>query len=108
LGQVLNLNFFFIVGWGFCMAKFLAVHPMSSHPTFAEAMPIARMVKASSTVDAYWVRGYAQLDEEGRLVRMFCEWNARKIEDVQRVLADVPIEAEGIYPMSVVDSEDFR
>ena len=90
------------------MPKFLAVHPMPSHPTFAETMPIAKMVKANSTVDAYWVRSYAQLDEEGRLVKMFCEWNAKKIEDVRKVLADVPIETEGIYPMSIVDSEDFR
>jgi hypothetical protein len=90
------------------MPKFLAVHPMPSHPTFAEAMPIARMVKAGSMVDAYWVRGYAQLDEEGKLVKMFCEWNAKKIEDVRKVLTDVPIETEGIYPMSIVDSEDFR
>jgi len=90
------------------MPKFLAVHPMPSHPTFAEAMPLARMVKASSTNNAYWVRGYAQLDEDGKLVKMFCEWNAKKIEDVQKVLADVPIETEGIYPMSIVDSEDFR
>jgi hypothetical protein len=90
------------------MPKFLAVHPFPSLPTFAEAMPIARMVKANSTVDAYWVRSYAQLNEEGKIVKLFCEWNARNIEAIRKVVADIPIQTEGIYPMSIVDSEDFR
>lgn len=90
------------------MPKFLAVHPMPTHPTFAELMPIGRMVKEKSTVDAYWVRSYAQLNEEGKIVKLFCEWNAKKIEDIRKLLADIPIETEGIYPMSIVDSEDFR
>jgi hypothetical protein len=90
------------------MPKFLAVHPMPTHPTFAEAMPIAKMVKANSTVDAYWVRSYAQQNDEGKLIKLFCEWNAKKVEEIRKVLADIPIETEGIYPMSIVDSEDFR
>jgi len=90
------------------MPKFLAVHPMPSFPTFAEAMPVARMVKANSTVDAYWVRSCAQLNEEGKIVKLFCEWNAKNIEAIRKAIADIPIQTEGIYPMSIVDSEDFR
>ncbi len=90
------------------MSKFLAVHPMPSTPTFAEAMPVARMVRAKSTVDAYWVRSYAQLNEEGKMVKLFCEWNAKSIEEIQKVLAGIPLQTEGIYPMAVVDSEDFN
>ncbi len=90
------------------MPKFLAIHPMSTHPTFAEVMPIGRMVRANSTADAYWVRSYAQLNEDGKIIKLFCEWNAKKIEEIRKVLAEIPIETEGIYPMSIVDSEDFR
>jgi hypothetical protein len=90
------------------MPKFLAVHPMPTPATIAEATPIAKMVKANSTVDAYWVRSWCQLNEEGKIVKLFCEWNAKKIEEIPKVLANVPLQTEGIYPMSVVDSEDFR
>jgi hypothetical protein len=90
------------------MPKLLAVHPMPNHPTFAEAMHITRVVKANSTVDAYWVRSYAQLTEDRSIITLFCEWNATKIEEIQKVLADIPLQTEGIYPMSIVDSEDFR
>jgi hypothetical protein len=90
------------------MPKFLAIHPFPSLPTFAEVMPIARMVRANSTVDAYWIRSYAQLNEEGKIVKLFCEWNAKNIEAIRKAIADIPIQTEGIYPMSIVDSEDFR
>ena len=29
-------------------------------------------------------------------------------EEIQKVLEDIPLQTEGIYPMSIVDSEDFR
>jgi hypothetical protein len=90
------------------MPKFLAVHSFPSLPTFAEAMPIAKMAKAGSTVDAYWVRSYAQLNEEGKLMKLYCEWNAKNIETIRKVLADLPIQTEGVYPLTIVDSEDFR
>ena len=90
------------------MPKFLAIHPMPTPPTFEEATPIAKMVKANSTVDAYWVRSLAQLNKEGKIVKLFCEWNAKNIEEIRKVLANVPLQTEGIYPMSIVDSEDFR
>lgn len=90
------------------MPKFLAIHPMPFLPTFAEAMPIARMVRANSTVDAYWVQSYAQMNEEGKIVKLFCEWNAKNTEAIRKVIADIPIQTEGIYPLSIVDSEDFR
>ena len=90
------------------MPKFIAVHPMPTPTTFPEAMPVARMVRANSTVDAYWVRSYAQLNEEGKIVKLICEWNAKSIEAIRKVLAGIPLQTEGIYPMAIVDSEDFR
>ena len=90
------------------MPKFLAIHPMPSLPTFAEAMPIARMVRANSTIDAYWVNSWAQMNQEGKIVKIFCQWNAANAEALRQVLPKIPAPSEGPYPMSIVDSEDFR
>jgi len=91
------------------MAKFWAVHPVGKELTLEAATPIAQAVKASSTVDAYWVRSwYAR--EEGKL---YCEWDGKDAESIRQVLAravpDFPV--EGVYEMDrdfLVPSEDFR
>ena len=90
------------------MPKFLVVHPIPSPVTFAEATPVARAAKANSTLDAYWVKSWAQLNEEGKIAKIFCMWNAANAEAVSQVLTKIPTPSEGPYPMAVVDSEDFR
>jgi len=90
------------------MPKFLAVHPLPTPVTLAEATPAGKAAKANSTVDAYWVGAWAQCNEEGKIVKILCEWNATNAEEVRKVLAKVPIPLEGVYPMMKVDSEDFR
>ncbi|MEM3642222.1 MAG: hypothetical protein QXH37_09910 [Candidatus Bathyarchaeia archaeon] len=90
------------------MAKFLAVHVLSTPIAVADATPIGKLAKANSTIDAYWVRSWAQLNEEGKIVKLLCEWNAANIEEVRKVLAKVRVPTEGVYPMMVADSEDFR
>lgn len=92
------------------MPKFLVVHPPLPAPaTVEELTPLGKKVKANSTLDAYWVRSWLQCDEEGKIVRLSCEWNAVDAESVREVLAKVPeLPVEGIYPMMIVDSEDFR
>ena len=91
------------------MPKFLAVHPLPSPATIEEVTPIGKKAKASSTVDAYWVRSWGQLNEKGKIVKILCEWNAINIEAVRKILSKVPnLPTEGIYPMMIVDSEDFR
>jgi hypothetical protein len=84
------------------------MHPIPSPVTIAEATPVAKAAKANSTLDAYWVRSWAQLNEEGKIVKIFCEWNAKDAESVLKVLKKVPAPYEGPYPMVIVDSEDFR
>lgn len=86
----------------------LAVHPLPTPTSVADATPLGKLVKANSTVDAYWVCSWAQLNKEGKIVKLFCEWNATNIEEARKVLAKAPVPTEGIYPMMVVDSEDFR
>jgi len=92
------------------MGKFLVVHPQLPAPlTIEEATPLGQKVKANSTLDAYWVKTWGQMNEEGKVVWMLCEWNAVDAEAVRKVLAKVPeLPVEGIYPMAIFDSEDFR
>jgi len=91
------------------MPKFLAVHPMPKPVTVKEATLGGKKAKANVTLDAYWVRSWAQLNEEGKIVKILCEWNAVDAGAVRKVLAKVPeLPVEGVYPMMIVDSEDFR
>ncbi len=90
------------------MPKFLAVHPLPAPVTLEEATPAGKAAKANHTVDAYWVGAWAQQNEQGKIVRILCQWNATSAEEVRKVLAKVPIPLEGVYPMMVVDAEDYR
>ena len=90
------------------MPKFLVVHPIPVPVTPEEAAPVAKAAKANSTVDAYWVQSWAQLNEEGKIVKIMCQWNAASAGAVVDVLKKVPAPSEGPYPMVVVDSEDYR
>jgi len=90
------------------MPKFLAIHPLPKPVTIAEATPVAKAAKANSTLDAYWVNSWAQLNQEGKIVKIFCQWNATNADAVLKVLKKVPAPYEGPYQMAVVDSEDFR
>ena len=91
------------------MPKFLAIHTLSGPVAAEEVMPLAKKVRANSTLDAYWVKSIAQLNEEGKIVKVFCEWNAVDAEAMQKVFAKIPeLPVDGIYPMATLDSEDFR
>lgn len=90
------------------MPKFLVVHPLPAPLTVAEATPAGKAAKANNTVDAYWIGAWGQCNEEGKIVKILCQWNATTAEEVSKVLAKVPIPLEGIYPMIVVDAEDYR
>ena len=86
----------------------MVVHPIPTPATIAEATPVAKAAKANSTVDAYWVNSWGQLNEEGKVVKIFCQWNGANAEAIRQVLKKIPAPCEGPYPMMVVDSEDFR
>ncbi len=84
------------------------MHPIPSPITLEEGAPVAKAAKANSTLDAYWVRSWAQLNEQGKIVKIFCEWNAKDADSVLQVLKKVPAPYEGPYPMAIVDCEDYR
>ncbi|MFP3951130.1 MAG: nickel-binding protein [Candidatus Bathyarchaeia archaeon] len=90
------------------MPKFLAVHPMPSPVTIEEATPLGKKAKSLCTADAYWVSSWAQLDEEGKIVKILCEWNAKDKKSVEKLIEKAEMPTEGVYPMMKVDSEDFR
>jgi len=89
------------------MPKFLVTHPIGKELTVDAGTPVAKAVKAASTMEAYWVKGwYARA--EGRY---YCEWDAKDAESVRKVLAkgapDFPV--EGVYEMEMrFTAEDFR
>jgi len=37
-------------------------------------VPAAKSVKAYHTPDAYWVKSWLQLNEEGKITKIICEW----------------------------------
>jgi hypothetical protein len=91
------------------MGKFLAVHTLPSPATIEEATPIAKAAKANSTLDAYWVGSWLQMNEQGKATKIFCEWDAKDAESVRKILAKIPgLPVDGVYPMGKVDAEAYR
>jgi len=90
------------------LPKFLAVHPMPGPVTMEEATPLGKKAKSLCTADAYWVSSWAQLNDEGKIVKILCEWNGVDLETVKNVIEGSGMPTEGVYPMTKVDSEDFR
>ena len=90
------------------MPKFLVIHPIPTPITTEQAAPVGKAAKTNSTVDAYWVRSWAQLNQEGKIVKILCEWNGKNADAIREVLKKIPAPCEGPYPMLVVDSEDYR
>ncbi len=67
------------------------------------------MVAANATLDAYWVGTQVQLNEEGKVLRFICEWNAKDAQAIQEVFDKVPeLPVDGIYPMAKLDSRFQR
>jgi hypothetical protein len=72
-------------------------------------VPLAKKVAANATLEAYWVGTQVQLNEEGKVTRFICEWNAKDAKSVEDVFAKVPeLPYDGVYPMTKLDSVDFR
>jgi hypothetical protein len=90
------------------MPKFLAIHPLPSPASVEEASSIGKKVKSLCTADAYWVNSWGQLDDQGKIVKIFCQWDGKDLKAVGDLLKQVEVPTEGPYPMMKVESEDFR
>ena len=91
------------------MPKFLAVHPVPVPATIEQATPIGKAFKAISHKDAYWVMSWGVFNEDGKIIKILCQWDAKDIATVKKLTDQVDsIPTEGIYPMGIFHSEDFR
>jgi hypothetical protein len=91
------------------MGKFLAIHTLPSPATAEEAAPIAKAVKANCSADAYWLGSWAQLNEQGKITKLFCQWDAKDTESIRTILRKIPqLPTDGVYPMAKVDAEAYR
>jgi hypothetical protein len=92
------------------MAKFIAVHPLKTPVTGEEVTPLAKKAKAGNSLDAYWVSSWLQLNDEGKITKIFCEWDAKDTGSVSKALAkSIPeLPVEGVYPMAESHGESYR
>jgi hypothetical protein len=93
------------------MGKFMCVHPVGGNMDPDAAAPLAKAIKANSTVDAYWIRSW-YAPEEGKF---YCEWDAKDADAVRGVIdvataqAGIPFPLEGVYALPLmVAGEDYR
>ncbi len=71
--------------------------------------PLVEELLRHEALDAYWVQAWAEMNEEGKALRIFCEWNAKSAEAVRRVFAKVPtFPLDHVRPMTKLDSDQFR
>jgi hypothetical protein len=92
------------------MAKFMAVHTLNKPMTKDEIGPASKAVKAHHTPDATWIKSWLQLNEEGKITKIICEWDGKNAESVAKALKtsvpDFPV--DGVYPMGEIYAESYR
>ncbi len=90
------------------MPKYMAIHTLPEPMANEDVTPLAKKVAANATFDAYWVGTQVQLNDEGKVLRFICEWNAKDVASIKEVFNKVPeLPYDGIYPMAKLDSIDF-
>jgi hypothetical protein len=91
------------------MGKFLAAHTLPSPATLEEAGVFAKAAKAGCSSDAYWISSWAQLNEEGKITKILCEWDAKDSGSIRQILTKISgLPVDGIYPTAKVDGESYR
>ena len=95
------------------MSKMMVFHNLPSAIPVAQADAVAKVAKALSSADAYWVSSWIQADDKGDVAKIICEWDAKDAETLGKVLqqmgAQIPnFACDGPYPMMKVDGESYR
>lgn len=89
--------------------KYMAVHTFPGPVTVEQATPLVRKLVQNEGRDAYWVEGWAQTNEEGKVLKVFCEWNAKDEKAIREIFAKVPeFPLDNVHRMAKIDSVDFR
>ena len=82
---------------------------MPSPTTVEQATPLVKKLLANEGHDAYWVGSWMETNEEGKVLKIFCEWNAKDEKAVREIFAKVPeFPLDSVRPMSKIDSAEFR
>jgi hypothetical protein len=93
------------------MPKFLVIHQTLPKPmSLEEGAPLMKRIAANMTAEAYWMATWCQANAEGKVVKIFCRFDAPSIEAVRKALTKLcpELPVEGIYPLMAFDSGDFR
>ena len=91
------------------MAKYVAVHTLPKPMTPEEINPLVQELLRYEALDAYWVQAWTEMNDEGKALRIFCEWNAKDEDAVKKVFAKVPaFPLDHIRPLAKFDSDSFR
>ena len=74
-----------------------------------EINPLVQELLKHEALDAYWVQAWSEMNDEGKALRIFCEWNAKSEDAVKKVFANVPaFRLDHIRPLAMCDSDCFR
>ena len=92
------------------MSKYLVIHPVEPAVSKEEVVPIAKKAKDALTKDAYWVKSWLKLNENGDVSAVYCEWDGKNEESVKEVLkSSIPeLPFSEVTQMSEIHGEDFR
>ena len=92
------------------MSKYLAIHPVDPPVNTDDVVPIAKKAKHALTADAYWVKSWLQLNDDGKVTAVYCEWDGKDAESVKKTLSDsIPeLPFSDVTKMAEIHGEDFR
>ena len=92
------------------MAKYLAVHPVDPPVGMDAVGPLAQKAKAGVTPDAYWVKSWCELNDNGEVTAVYCEWDGKDAQTVKdaltRLIPELPFSK--VSTMAEIQGEDFR
>jgi hypothetical protein len=75
-----------------------------------DGAPLMKRIASNMTTEAYWVATWCEATADGKVVKIFCRYDANSIEAVQAAVAKLcpELPVDGIYPLMTFDSGDFR
>ncbi len=92
------------------MPKFIAVHPLDQPVSKENVVPVAKKCKSMLSTDAYWVKSWLELNDEGEVTVLYCEWDGKDVDTVKEALTNsIPeLPFTKVCEMSEIHGEDFR
>lgn len=92
------------------MSKYLAIHPVDPPLSADDVGPVAKKAKAVANKDAYWVKSWLKLNDEGKVTAVYCEWDGKDAEAVKGALrSSIPeLPFSEVSQMAEIHGEDFR